>query len=549
MLPTILLAFSCQTQSVRPAAPPAEEDRDGGYLYYDYLENGELRGGKVPIDANNPLHADTGEVHRGLASPVTTLVYNGPPANRIDLVFVGDGYTAGQLGTYAADVDAIWPVFLAEPPLSEYATFFNVHRVDVTSPQSGVDNDPNQGIQRNTALDMGYWCSGIQRLLCVNVGKANAQAAFAPDRDTVLALANSGTYGGAGYTDLGTVAGHNGAAIEIALHEFGHSFARLADEYEYGGSSTFSGPEPDEKNVSIHDEAELVALQHKWVLWLDLPNVSAFEGGMYSQFGIYRPTFNSKMRNLGPGFEQFNSERFVRFIYGTVRPIDDATPAGTYAYDADFFVDPVDPVTHALDVQWKLDGADIPGATATTFDAGTLGLSSGKHDLSVEVVDNTPLVRSLGVRDNWMTEERTWRLEGPKTLELGTRKRPYGGPPPTLGLVVSPGPTRTLGGVLAFELEAAPGSVRPGAVPLLFLSSAAIEPAELLRDGGAGLLARVTGAPWDGSGSGARLEVAVPSTSALANRRFVARGAYFHASAAPGQRLVWTEARELCLED
>jgi hypothetical protein len=257
---------------------------------------------------------------------------------------------------------------------------------------------------------MGYWCSGIQRLLCVNVSKANAQANSAPGKDSVLALANSGTYGGAGYNNLGTVAGHNGAAIEIALHEFGHSFASLADEYDYGGPANYPYPEPNEQNVSIYDEAQLLGQKRKWWRWLDLPHVSAFEGADYSRFGIYRPTFDSKMRNLGRPFQEVNTERLVRNVYRFVRPIDDATPEGAHPLDALFFVDPIDPVSHALDVQWRLDGKKIPGATGTSFDAGTLGLGVGSYVLSVEVVDNTPLVRSPSLRASFMSETRVWVL-------------------------------------------------------------------------------------------------------------------------------------------
>lgn len=412
---SLLLPAVSSTQTARPSADDPDELGPRPFLYYDYIENGELRGGIVAIDPTNPLHVDTGELHLGSASPVTTLVSNGPPANRIDLVFVGDGYTAGELGTYASDVDAVWPAFLAESPLSAYASFFNIHRVDVTSAQSGVDNDP-QGVFRNTALDMTYWCGGTQRLLCVNVNKANAQANFAPGKDCVLAVANSSTYGGAGYTGLGTLAGHNGAAIEIALHEFGHSFAQLADEYDYGGPTTYTDPEPSQQNITKWTEAQLLLLQRKWYRWLDLPNVSVFEGAAYSRFGIYRPTFNSKMRSLNRPFEEVNAERFVRYVYEYVNPIDAATPPGSYPLASVFSVDPVDPVTHALKVRWSLDGVRIPGATGQTFDTTTLGLTLGTYVLSVEVVDETPMVRNPAVRSSVMREERRWTLTDGKKL-------------------------------------------------------------------------------------------------------------------------------------
>src|SRR5262245_56639098 len=100
------------------------------------------------------------------------------------------------------------------------------------------------------------------------------------------------------------------------------------------------------------------------------------------------------MRSLDRPFEQVNSERFVRNVYRYVKPIDGATAPGTYPLDADFTVDPVAPIGQPLAVQWSLDGAPIPGATGTSFDAGSLGLALGTHTLSVSVVDMTTLVRN-----------------------------------------------------------------------------------------------------------------------------------------------------------
>jgi hypothetical protein len=207
------------------------------------------------------------------------------------------------------------------------------------------------------------------------------------------------------------LAGDNAGAVEIALHEFGHSFADLADEYDTGGPTTYTGPEPAAPNVSIHDAANMSSLETKWHLWLDEANVDTFEGAMYSKNGIYRPTDDSKMRSLDRPFEQVNTEQFVLSAYETVRPIDSATPPGTYPPDTEFFVDPVDPTTHNLDVQWFLDGVPIPGANGTSFDTSTLGLLFGTYSLSAKVVDNTDLVRDEALRDSLMTEERQWTIE------------------------------------------------------------------------------------------------------------------------------------------
>ncbi len=385
-------------------------------IYYDYLEGGKLNGGRIMLDAANPAHRSALGLDRplpGTTWPVVTIQNNGPPGNRIDVVLLGDGYTVAELGAYAAHADNVNNGFFAEEPLAAYQSYFNVHRVEVESNESGVD-ELDLGIFRDTALDMAYGCFGIDRLLCIDVGKAQVAAASAPDVDQTLALANSTRYGGAGYPsyDLGTLAGNNFAAIEIALHEFGHAFAELADEYDYADGATYTGPEPIEPNVSIYNAVAQTSLQTKWWLWLDLPNVDTFQGAYYNQFGVYRPTFNSKMRSLYRPFEQVNVEQFVVSIYKIVSPIDDATPPSATPILActEFFVDPLDPVDHALTVQWSIDGFDVPGASGTAFTPDADSLSPGQHQLAVTVVDGTTRVRDESLRDAWLTEVRQWPI-------------------------------------------------------------------------------------------------------------------------------------------
>jgi hypothetical protein len=367
----------------------------------------------IPFD----LHVDDDAPVPVMTSPAppapwTTILNSGPSSNRVDIVIVGDGYTAGELPTtYTSHAQTFVNSFFNDAPLNAYKSFFNVHRVDVTSNQSGVDHDPTQGVLRDTALDMEFWCAGIERLLCVDVAKAYSYASNAPQVDQVIAVANSSKYGGAGYPgqNLGTYSGANGSSIEVARHEFGHAFADLADEYDYGDGATYTGPEPVETNISIYNAAQLAAQQRKWHRWLDLPNVDAFEGAHYNQFGIYRPTANSKMRSLNRPFEQVNTEQLIINAYKTVRPIDNATAPGSYPTDTNFFVDPVDPVGHALSVQWYIDGAPVAGATGPTFNPASQNLS-GTHTLSVRVADDTPLVRDDVARATWLSQVKSWTL-------------------------------------------------------------------------------------------------------------------------------------------
>jgi hypothetical protein len=339
----------------------------------------------------------------------TTILNSGPSSNRVDIVIVGDGYQSAQLNTYASHAANFVNNFFNDAPFNVYKSFFNVHRVDVISTDSGVDNDPANGTLKNTALDMGFWCSGIERLLCVNTTKANSYAVNAPQVDQTIAIANSIKYGGAGYSgnNLGTYSGGNASALEIARHEFGHSFADLADEYDYADNTTYTGGERPEANVSIRTAAQMAASNTKWARWLDLPEVDTFQGAYYSQFGIYRPTFDSKMRSLDRPFEAVNAEQLVIYAYQTVKPIDSATAPGSYNQGQVFNVDPVDPIGSPLTVQWIIDGNVV--GSGLSLNSGALNLS-GNKTLTLRVVDNTPLVRDANARNTWMTDTRTYTI-------------------------------------------------------------------------------------------------------------------------------------------
>ncbi len=408
------LSMLTPSASGQPAA-----EAPAGYIYYDYLnEDGTLNGGRIVPDPDNPHH-----VEHPPADPMPegtwnfeTIFNSGPSANRVDLVIVGDGYTDVELGIYADNAQVVSDAFFGNggrQPFRAYRNFFNVHRVDVISPESGVD-EPDNGVFVDTALDMYYNCSGIESLLCIDVGKAIIAANSARAREQVLALANSSRYGGAGYSgsDLGTLAGRNGAALEIALHEFGHSFGDLADEYAYGGPEVWPGGEPGSTNLTTFTASELAINQTKWHRWLNVAGVDTYEGGGYSVFGIYRPTNDSLMRNLGRPFEPVNEEQLVMKIYREVNILDDATPplppSGDYDQDTLFFVDAVNPEPNTLSIQWSVDGLPVPGETQPTFSLALLSLEIGMHDVHVDIVDTTTKVRDEGFRQSWMTTSRDW---------------------------------------------------------------------------------------------------------------------------------------------
>jgi hypothetical protein len=422
-------AIALQTSSFEGSDWAGEVPEGFERVFYDGPgSRGELTGGNTIQPAlNEPTTipvtvAPSTTLFRGAPMPTAfgaTAQQQLGPDNRIDLVFVGDGYTASEMGTYQNHVNNVVGGLFSSEPLTSYIDYFAVHRIDVVSNESGVDNDPTQGIQRDTALNMEFWCSGIERLLCVSVGLAYSFANNAPNVDQVIALANTTKYGGAGYlsSNLATSSGGNGAAIEIVKHELGHSLGRLADEYDYGGPANWPGGEPSGQNVSTYNSATMSANGQKWADWLGASaagydgTIGTFEGAQYSTNGIYRPSNNSLMRNLGRNFNLVGAEQVLKEIYRDVEPIDAASdPAADYNESDTLSVTPMNVIGAPLTVQWFLDGTPISGANGTSLDLSTVGLGGCLGQVSVTVRDETPWVRDEDFRDAFMTQSLSYTI-------------------------------------------------------------------------------------------------------------------------------------------
>jgi MYXO-CTERM domain-containing protein len=351
-------------------------------------------------------HASTGWACLSLIAVVVTpaqaayetMVDNGPSSNRVDVVFLGDGYTAPQLSTvYPAHVNGMLAHLFdhGEDPYPRYRNFFNVHRVDVVSNQSGADVPP-LGVFRDTALDAKYFYDGAtDRLLYVNTTKANAALASglagAPfGAEVKLVTVNDARYGGGGGA-YAVYAGGNGSAAEIALHEMGHSFNGLADEYG-GNVSAYSGGEPGEPNVSRDPTGA------KWSHWVGynqpvIGTIGAYEGGRYHDRGIYRPSNNSKMRSLGRPFDAVSREQIILDIYDLVDPLDAFTDNAATLVNPDVLaVDTVD--ADVIGVEWSIDGVPLPQTIGEALDVATLDLVNGLYTITARAFDPTDWVRT-----------------------------------------------------------------------------------------------------------------------------------------------------------
>ncbi|MFK8911469.1 M64 family metallopeptidase [Streptomyces sp. YS-3] len=382
-------------------------------------EGGAVAGsGHVSVPASGAVRAGKRLSARAADADgqVGELVDNGPSADRLDVVIVGDGYTVDQMAQFHADAKEKWGEVTGVEPYTTYRNLFNVWTVDAVSAQSGVSGDPAKGDVKNTALGSYFWCDGIERLLCVDQDKVDGYVAKAPQADLVIVLANSTKYGGAGYNEpsqklgyegISTASAGNAKSGQVAIHETGHSLGKLADEYFYPGTpgyEHYAGPEVAESNISVLSAEQMAAQRTKWYRWLgetspDGGTVGAYEGGGYYVTGLSRPTDNSIMRILGKPFSLPGREAMIAGFYRHASIATAAVPTTRTLRVHDKARVTVPRLVGAAQprIRWYLDGREL-----TRFEGRTwIGVAQAvlspwdrrTHQLKVTVTDGTPSVR------------------------------------------------------------------------------------------------------------------------------------------------------------
>jgi IgA Peptidase M64/Peptidase M64 N-terminus len=199
--------------------------------------------------------------HAGRVWPVFV---NGSPAEKVDLLVIGEGYTASEMPKFHGDVKRLLPALFAEEPFKSRKADFNVRALDLPSAESGI-NRPNAGVFRRTPVSTEYNIFDSERYVLTLDNRALRDAASAAPYEFIEILVNDNTYGGGGiFNDQATASVDSAFSPYVFVHEFGHHFAALADEYytsdvayETGGAQK---PEPWEPNVTALDDPA----QLKW---------------------------------------------------------------------------------------------------------------------------------------------------------------------------------------------------------------------------------------------------------------------------------------------
>lgn len=346
-----------------------------------------------------------------------TLLNNGPSNNRVDLIFLGEGFSEREMSNYTYDVERLTGAIFTYAPFSQYKTYFNVHRLDLVSPQSGVSG-PNQVV--SNVFNSYVGCNNIDRKICSDINKVVRYSDLAPGNDNRIVLLNTGVHAGTGYySGTAFVAVGSAYAPIMVVHEMGHTLAKVTDEYVDTWDEPFTGQEPAYPNASIYNKYAMLSRRTKWFRWFGEWDVDTFEGAYYQQKGVYRPTENSIMNTLtGANYGPVNTEAMIVRIYRDfVRPIDDYSPKETNFLVNNssaqiFSVKPMRPVSHALETLWYFNDQLISQASSVDLNFLKLsGMKWGSNKLVAKVTDRTSLVRDETARERYMSQTIQWNVQ------------------------------------------------------------------------------------------------------------------------------------------
>jgi len=338
-----------------------------------------------------------------------TVLYTGDPSRRVDIVLLSDGYDRSELDGFRSLTDNVARSLINLTPFNNFKNYINVHRLFVESQPGEFEIGSNVG-QRE--------------ILICDFGKAVDLASFAPDVDLIVVVSNVRS-ARARSTAAGPIVtlSARGGVTNVLVHEFGHAFGHLADEYvERFGHDIPPAEEPNEVNVTLEPVPQLC----KWHYWC-MPTTSRgrivnAEGAMYVSKGVYRPEANCVMRHGGTRFCLVCNEQMVRSFFKYIPPIDQQRPnsvnvimcAGEEeSFQANALEYEVSARTNAkMNWRWYLDGE--PAAPTFSRSAATVlkveaeRLETGTHELVVtcDMLDER-IRRDLAM----MSDARYWLIE------------------------------------------------------------------------------------------------------------------------------------------
>ena len=259
-------------------------------------------------------------------TPYVTLQKAADSTRCIHIAYIAEGYTTGEMSTFLKDAREAMEALFTHEPFKSMRNRFNIIAVQAESKESGT-SEPAKGIWKNTALKSHFDTFYSDRYLTtLNLFDLHNWLAGTP-YEHIIVLVNTDKYGGGGILNsYNLTSTHHPLFKPVVVHEFGHSFAGLADEYAYDTEQIPMYPhdvEPWEENITT-----LKAFFGKWenLIKKETPiptpaneknkdKVGVYEGAGYSIHGVYRGFQNCRMRtNEHPEFCPVCQQALRRFI-------------------------------------------------------------------------------------------------------------------------------------------------------------------------------------------------------------------------------------------
>ena len=258
------------------------------------------------------------QLQRKKEAPYITLQQAADTTCCIHIAYVAEGYTAEQMDQYLDDCHVAMEALFEHEPFKTLRNRFNV--IALCSPSHDSDvSQPGKGIWRNTALASHFDTFYMTRYLTtLHLKQLHDWLAGTP-YEHIIVLANTAHYGGGGIYNSYNLSYTRGKHFRpVVVHEFGHSFGGLGDEYPYGDSDPmyFADTEPWEPNLTTTTKNPA-----KWQDLIDAGKAGLIEGGGYLSKGVWRGQENCRMRtNEHPDFCPVCQQALTKLInFYTVR--------------------------------------------------------------------------------------------------------------------------------------------------------------------------------------------------------------------------------------
>lgn len=228
-------------------------------------------------------------------TPFETLQTAQDTSRCIHIAFLAEGYRSNEMDTFLKDAAEATEALFAHEPFKAMRNRFNIIAVKAPSADTGT-SEPSKGVWKNTALHSHFDTFYSNRYLTTLRLKTIHDCLAGLPYEHIIILVNTHQYGGGGILNSYNLSmTHHPSFKPVVVHEFGHSFAGLADEYAYDFEEIPMYPpdvEPWEQNITTK-----VKFSDKWQDMMEkVPSVGLIEGAAYSLKGIFRASHDCRMR-------------------------------------------------------------------------------------------------------------------------------------------------------------------------------------------------------------------------------------------------------------